>query len=165
MGDFEHGLDSIFTYSINTSELAASLNEADAIPSSISTGLPCSVITVSDTSRLQLDPSIKSLQVMVPGKTLLLLIYWNPHVTINVSTIKPVKVLCLNALNHCWTYQVSTVFPPPALVPLVLPRFLAVSVTGPFRLLILVASHCMEVPSFSKALNMFADIPHQCPIM
>ena len=36
-----------------------------------------------------------------------------------------VGTLGLNAFSHPWTFQVSYVFPPPALVPLVLSKFLA----------------------------------------
>ena len=35
----------------------------------------------------------------------------------------PLGGLRLNAFNHPWTYQLSYVFPPPTLVPLVLLRF------------------------------------------
>ena len=38
--------------------------------------------------------------------------------------------LGLNAFNHPWKFQVSYVFPPPALVPLVLSKFLAEHVNG-----------------------------------
>ena len=49
----------------------------------------------------------------------------------------PMGAFGLNALNHPWVYQVSYVFPPPALISLVLSKFLAEHVTGQFRLLIL----------------------------
>ena len=47
--------------------------------------------------------------------------------------------LGLNAFNHPWMFQLSYVFPLPALVPLVLSKFLAVHVKGQLRRLILVA--------------------------
>ena len=50
------------------------------------------------------------------------------------------ETLGVNAFNHPWTYQVSYVFPPLALVSLVLFKFLAEHVTVQFRLLILMAS-------------------------
>ena len=51
----------------------------------------------------------------------------------------PLGALGLNAFNHPWTFQVSYVFPPPALFPLVLSMFLAEHVKGQLRWLILVA--------------------------
>ena len=42
----------------------------------------------------------------------------------------------LNAFNHPWMFQVHFVFPPPALVPLVLSKFLAEHVKGQLRHLI-----------------------------
>ena len=56
-------------------------------------------------------------------------------------------------------------FPPPALVPLVLSKFLAEHVKGQLRHLILVAPCWMEAPWIPTVLNLFADIPQQCPII
>ena len=42
----------------------------------------------------------------------------------------PLGALGLNAFNHPWTFQVSYMFPSPALVPLVLSKFLAEHVKG-----------------------------------
>ena len=42
-----------------------------------------------------------------------------------LETPLPVGALGLNAFSHPWNFQVSYVFPPPALVPLVLAKFLA----------------------------------------
>ena len=58
--DFEHGLDSVIRDHIDTPELDASFHEADAMPSSSSSGLLCSVNANSDNSRPQPAPSIKS---------------------------------------------------------------------------------------------------------
>ena len=80
----------------------------------------------------------------------------------NVLTLGALE---LNAFNHPWTHQVSSVFPPPALVPLVLPKFLVQHVTGQFRILILVAPCRMEVPWLPTVLNILKDICHQCPII
>ena len=77
----------------------------------------------------------------------------------------PLGALGLNAFNHPWTFQVSYVFPPPALVPLVLSKFLAEHVKGQLRWLILVAPCCMEAPWLSTVLKMLADIPWQWPII
>ena len=56
-----------------------------------------------------------------------------------LETPLPVGALGLNAFSHPWTFQVSYVFPPPALVPLVLSKFLAEHVNGQLRHLLLVA--------------------------
>ena len=73
--------------------------------------------------------------------------------------------LGLNAFNHPWTFQVSYVFPPSALVPLVLSKFLAEHVNGQLRQLIPVALCWIEDPWFPTVLNMLADVPWQCPII
>ena len=62
-------------------------------------------------------------------------ICWHPHVPINVTFITfwnthYLKEPWLNAFNHPWTFQVSYVFPPPALIPLVLSKFLVEHVTS-----------------------------------
>ena len=54
MTDFEQGLDSILTNSLETPELDTSLDEPDAITSSVSSGFLCSFRTFSDTSKPQL---------------------------------------------------------------------------------------------------------------
>ena len=59
IADFEQGLDSILTDSIETLELDTSLDEPDVIPS-VSSGLLHSVSTFSDTSKVQLAPSNRS---------------------------------------------------------------------------------------------------------
>ena len=46
--------------SLETPELDASLDEPDAIPSSVSSGFLCSVSTLSDNFTLQLAPSLRS---------------------------------------------------------------------------------------------------------
>ena len=73
--------------------------------------------------------------------------------------------LGLNVFSLTWTFQVSYVFPPLALVPLVLSKFLAEHVSGQLRHLILVASCWMEAPWLSTILNMLADVPWHCPII
>ena len=52
----------------------------------------------------------------------------------------------LNAFSHPWTFQVSYVFPSPALVSLVLSKFLAEHVNSQLRHLILVGPCWMEAP-------------------
>ena len=56
-------------------------------------------------------------------------------------------------------------FAPPALVPVILPKFLAEHVNGQLRCLILVTPSWMEAPWLPTVLNMLADIPQWCPII
>ena len=63
-----------------------------------------------------------------------------------LETPLPLGVLGLKAFCHPWTVQVSYVFSPPALVPLVLSKFLAEHVNGQLRHLILVMPYWMEAP-------------------
>ena len=58
----------------------------------------------------------------------------------------PLGALRLNAFNHPWTFQVSHVFPPLPLAPLVLSKFLAEQVNSQLRHLILLAPCLMEAP-------------------
>ena len=77
----------------------------------------------------------------------------------------PPEPLGLNAFSHPWNFQVSYVFPPLALVPLVLSKFLAEHVNSQLRHLILVAPCLMEAPWLPTVLNMLGDIPWQCSIV
>ena len=69
--DFKQGLDSILTDSLETPELDISLEEPDAITSSVSSGFLCSVSTVSDTSKPQLAPSICTHKLWCQARALL----------------------------------------------------------------------------------------------
>ena len=71
MADFEQGLDSILTNSLETPELDVSLDEPDAVPSSVSSGFLCWVSTLSDNSKLQLAPSIRSCKLWCQARALL----------------------------------------------------------------------------------------------
>ena len=71
MTDFEQGLDSIFTDSLEIPELDTSLDEPDAITSSVSSGFLHLVSTLSDTSKLQLAPSLGSHKLWCQAKALL----------------------------------------------------------------------------------------------
>ena len=82
-----------------------------------------------------------------------------------LETPLPLETLDLNAFNHPWMFQVSYVFSPPALVPLLLSKFLAEYVKGQVRPLILVALCWMEAPWLPIVPNMLADVPQCCPIM
>ena len=86
MADFEQGLDSILTISLElTPELDASLDEPDAIPSSVSSGFLCLVSTVSNNSKLQLTPSIRSCKLWCMARSLLALV---PLVATKMSASK-----------------------------------------------------------------------------
>ena len=94
----------------------------------------------------------------------------SPHTTqyqqyYTLESPLPIGALGLKAFNHPWMFQVSYVFPPPALVPLVLFKFLAEHVSGQLRWLILVASCWMEAPWLPTVLNTLADVPWRCPIV
>ena len=82
-----------------------------------------------------------------------------------METPLPQGALGLNAFSHPGTFQVSYVFPPPALVSLVLSKFLAEYVSSQLRHLILVAPCWMEAPWLPTVLNMLADVPQWCPIV
>ena len=69
--DFEQGLDSILTDSLETPELDTSLEEPDAITSSVSSGFLHSVGTLSDNSKLQLAPSIHTHKLWCQARALL----------------------------------------------------------------------------------------------
>ena len=56
-------------------------------------------------------------------------------------------------------------FPPLALVPLVLSKFLAEHVSGQIRHLLLVAPCWMEASWLPTVLNMLADVPQWCPLV
>ena len=67
MADFEQGLDSILTNSLETPEL----DEPDAIPYSVSFEFLCSVCTPSDNSKPQFVPSIRSHKLWCQARALL----------------------------------------------------------------------------------------------
>ena len=69
--DFEQGLDSFLTDSLETPELDTSLEETDAITSSVSSGFLCSVSTISDTSKPQLAPIICTHKLWCQARALL----------------------------------------------------------------------------------------------
>ena len=82
-----------------------------------------------------------------------------------LETPLPVGALGLNTFSHPWKFQVSYVFPPLALVPLVLSKFLAEHVSGQIRHLLLVAPCWMEASWLPTVLNMLADVPQWCPLV
>ena len=82
-----------------------------------------------------------------------------------LETPLPLGALELNAFSHPLTFQVSYVFPPPALVPLDLPTFLVEHVNGQLRHLILLVPCWMEALWLPTVLNMLADVPQWCPII
>ena len=71
VADFEQGLGSILTDCIETPELDTSLDEPDAITSSVSSGFLHMVSTISDNSKLQLAHSIRSHKLWCQASALL----------------------------------------------------------------------------------------------
>ena len=71
VADFEQGLDSILTDSLETPDLDTSLQESDAITSSVSSGFLHSVSTISDNSKPQLAPSIRTCKLWCQARALL----------------------------------------------------------------------------------------------
>ena len=71
--------------------------------------------------------------------------------------------LGLNTFSHPWTY--SYVFPPPALVHMIISQFLWEHVIGQFRLLILMAPCWIDAFWLPTGFSMSGDIPHQCLII
>ena len=70
VADFKQGLDSILTDSLKTPELDTSLEEPDAITSSVSFGFLYSV-PFSDNSKLQLAPSIRTHKLWCQARAIL----------------------------------------------------------------------------------------------
>ena len=71
VADFQQGLDSILPDSLKTPELDTSLEEPDAITSSVSSGFFCSVSTLSDNSKPQLAPTIQIHKLWCQARVLL----------------------------------------------------------------------------------------------
>ena len=71
IADFEQGLDSILTDSLQTQELGTSLDEPDVIISSVSSGFLCLVSTLSDNSKLQFAFSICTYKLWCQARALL----------------------------------------------------------------------------------------------
>ena len=71
VADFEQGLDSILTNSLKTPELDTSLEEPDAITSSVSSVFLHSVSTLSDNSKPQLAPTIWTHKLWCQARVLL----------------------------------------------------------------------------------------------
>ena len=71
VADFKQGLDSILTDSLETPDLDTSLQESDAVTSSVSSGFLHSVSTISDNSKLQLAPSICTRKLWCQARALL----------------------------------------------------------------------------------------------
>ena len=71
VADLEHGIDSILTDMIKTPELDTSLDQPDAVTSSVSCEFLHSVSTISETSKLQLVSSIRSHKLLCQARALL----------------------------------------------------------------------------------------------
>ena len=83
---------------------------------------------------------------------------WQLYLTLEIYLLW--GALGLNAFNQHWIYEASYTFPPFALVPLVLYKFLAEKVTGQFRVFILLMPYWMEASWLPTFLSMLGDIPH-----
>ena len=81
-----------------------------------------------------------------------------------MSVLLPPGALGLNAFNHPWKLHVSYLFPPLALIPLVLSTFLLEQVTSQFRLILEVPCW-IEAPWLPTVLNMLIDVPLWCPVV
>ena len=104
VNDFEQGLDSILTDSLETPELDTSLDEPDAITSSIPFGFLHLVSTLSDTSKPQLAPSIRSHKLWCQARDLLAPV---PLAT-KMSTS---KLICYFS-NHPAAFRFQSLTPP-----------------------------------------------------
>ena len=93
-------------------------------------------------------------------------ICWHPHISINISIIRPWKI---HFLWKPWGWMLSTTLGHIMWIMcfLLLHHSCSfVQVSGrKFVLLILVAPCWMEVPWLPTVLSMLEDIPHQCPII
>ena len=74
VADFQQGLDSILTDSLETPELDTSLDEPDAIPSSVSSGLSTWLV-LCDNSKPQLVPGIRSHKLWCQARALLVPVF------------------------------------------------------------------------------------------
>ena len=102
VADFEQGLDSILTDPLETLALDASLEEPDAITSSVSSGFPHSVSTLSDNSKLLLAPSIHTCKLWCQARALL--------VPVSLATKMSVSKLIRYFSSHpaAFGFQAST---------------------------------------------------------
>ena len=115
VADFEQGLDSILTDSLETPELDTSLEEPDAITSSsVSSGFLCLVSTLSDNSKLQFSPSIHTHKLWCQARALLapvslatkmsaskLICYFSSHpAAFGVQASTPPDNISLNSANR-----------------------------------------------------------------
>ena len=71
IADFQQGLDSILTDSIKTPELDTFLDVPDSVTSSVPSGFLLLFSTISNTSKLQLAPSIRSCKLWCQARALL----------------------------------------------------------------------------------------------
>ena len=101
VADFEQGLDSILTDSLKTPELDTSLEEPDAITSSVSSGFLHSVSTLSDNSKLQLASGLIHCSARLGP--FLLLCLWLPrcqHLNCFIIFLATLQPLDLSPLHH-----------------------------------------------------------------
>ena len=84
----------------------------------------------------QIAPSILTL-LSSRGGIVGIFMYQSMSTVLHLGKSTTIQSLGVETFKHPWTYQMSYLFPPPALVPLALLEFLAEHVTVQFRLLIL----------------------------
>ena len=97
VADFEQGFDSILTNSIETLGLDTSLDEPDAITSSVSCRFLCLVSTISDNSKWQLALSIRSHELWCQARALL--------VPVSLATNMSASTLTHYFSNHPATFR------------------------------------------------------------
>ena len=124
VADFEQGLDSILTDSLETLELDTSLDEPDVIISSVSSGFLCSFSTLSDNSKLQLAASICTCKLWCQARALLapvslatkmsaskLIHYFSSHpATFGFRVSTPPDNIILNSANRKVDQSLSLIF-------------------------------------------------------
>ena len=102
VADFEQGLDSILTDSLETLELDTFLDEPDVITSSVSSGFLHLVSTLSDHSKFQLAPSIQSCKLWCQAMALL------AHVSL-ATKMSASKLICyFSSHPAAFGFQAST---------------------------------------------------------
>ena len=100
---FEQGLDTILTDSIETPELGTSFDEPDAIASSVSSWFLHLVSTISDNSKPQFAPSIRSHKVWCQARTFLHLCLWLPryqYLNLFVTFLATLQPLGSSLVHH-----------------------------------------------------------------
>ena len=104
VADFEQGLDSILTDSIEIPELDMSLDEPEAITSSVSSGFLHLVSTISDNSKLHFAPSIRSHKLWCLSRA--------PLAPVSLATKMSASELICYFYNHHTAFGFQSSTPP-----------------------------------------------------